>query len=43
MKGFRRKAGRGTLGMDESVTVAAKKGSLVSGKDTLTVTVLEFV
>jgi hypothetical protein len=41
MKGFRRKEGIGTLGMDDSVTDAVKKGSFASGKDTLTLRVLE--
>src|SRR5713226_3954680 len=36
-----RKEGIGTLGMDDSVTDAVKKGSFASGKDTLTLRVLE--
>jgi spore maturation protein SpmB len=35
------KEGRGTPGMIESVTVAVKKGTSASGKDTLTLKVLE--
>jgi len=31
------------LGMDDSVTVAEKKGTFASGKDTLMLKVLEFV
>jgi hypothetical protein len=42
-KGFRRDEGIGTLGMYESVREAEKKGSFASGKDTLTLRVLEFV
>jgi hypothetical protein len=39
MKGFRRKAGRGMAGMDESVIDALKKGTSASGRNTLTVVV----
>src|ERR1700730_16814566 len=41
MKGFRRKAGRGTPGRYESVTDAAKNGLSSSGKNTLKVDVRE--
>ena len=43
MKGFRMNEGIGTLGMYDSVTEAEKKGSFASGKDTLTLRVLESV
>jgi hypothetical protein len=43
MKGFRRKEGSGTPGMDESVKEAVKKGTSASGRDTLTLEVLESV
>ena len=42
-KGFRINEGIGTLGMYDSVIEAEKKGSFASGKDTLTLRVLEFV
>ncbi len=41
IKGFRRKEGRGTPGRDDSVIDAVKKGTSASGKDTLTLKVLE--
>jgi hypothetical protein len=42
-KGFRINEGIGKLGMYESLIEAEKKGSFASGKDTLTLKVLEFV
>lgn len=41
MKGFRRKDGRGTPGIYDSVTEAVKKGNSAPGKNTLTLVVLE--
>jgi hypothetical protein len=43
MKGFRRKAGRGTAGIAESVIDALKKGTSASGRNTLTIKLVESV
>jgi hypothetical protein len=43
MKGSKRNAGRGTPGMYESAIEAVKKGTSASGRNTLTLKVLESV